>query len=107
MLASDGGFSLGRSGVQQDEVDVLCAAAADYSGFAVRQARRGWDGGSRYVAFHRDLEFLLPSHAFLPFWADRAGYWLILMGELLLDNPALVGLFWGLKQTGTRFSLQS
>ena len=106
VLASDGGFCLGRAGVEQDEADALCAAAADYSDFAARQARRGWDGASRYVAFHRDPEFLLPSHAFLPFWVDGAGYWLILMGEPLLNNPALVELFWGLKQAGTRFSLQ-
>ncbi|MEO6322731.1 MAG: hypothetical protein ABIR56_18800 [Polaromonas sp.] len=106
VLASDGGFCLGRAGVEQDEADALCAAAADYSDFAARQARRGWDGASRYVAFHRDPEFLLPSHAFLPFWVDGAGYWLILMGEPLLNNPALVELFWGIKQAGTRFSLQ-
>lgn len=106
VLASDGGFCLGRAGVEQDEADALCAAAADYSDFAARQARRGWDGASRYVAFHRDPEFLLPSHAFLPFWVDGAGYWLILMGEPLLNNPALVELFWGLKQAGTRFNPQ-
>ncbi|MEC5212098.1 hypothetical protein RCH06_000632 [Polaromonas sp. CG_9.5] len=107
VLASDGGFCLGRAGVEQDEADALCAAAADYSDFATRQARRGWEGASRYVAFHSDPDFLLPSHAFLPFWVDGAGYWLILMGEPLLNNPALVELFWGLKQAGTRFSLQS
>jgi len=103
VLASDGGFCLGRAGVEQDEADALCAAAADYSDFAARQARRGWDGASRYVAFHRDPEFLLPSHAFLPFWVDGAGYWLIVMGEPLLNNPALVELLWGIKQAGTRF----
>lgn len=107
VLASDGGFCLGRAGVEQDEADALCAAAADYSDFATRQARRGWDGASRYVAFHHDPEFLLPSHAFLPFWVDGAGYWLILMGEPLLNNPALIELLWGIKQAGTRFNLKS
>ena len=106
VLASDGGFCLGRVGVEQDEANALCAAAADYADFASRQARRGWDGASHYVAFHRDPEFLLPSHAFLPFWVDEAGYWLIVMGEPLLNNPALVELFWGLKQAGTRFTLK-
>ena len=48
----------------------------------------------------------MPSHAFLPFWVDEAGYWLIVMGEPLLNNPALVELFWGLKQAGTRFTLK-
>lgn len=105
VLASDGGFCLGRAGVEQDEADALCVAAADYADFAARQVRRGWDGANRYVAFHRDPEFLLPSHAFLPFWVDDAGYWLILLGEPLLNNPALVELFWGLKQAGTRFNL--
>lgn len=103
VLASDAGFCLGRAGVEQDEADVLCAAAADYSDFAARQARRGWQGASHYVAFHRDAEFLQPEHVFMPFWVDGTGYWLILMGEPLLNNPALVELMWGLKQAGTRF----
>ena len=104
VLASEGGFCLGRAGVDQDEAELLCAAAADYSDFAVRQARRGWRGGTRYVAFHSEPEFLLPDQAFVPFWVDGAGYWLILAGEPLLNNPALVELFWGLKLAGTRFT---
>jgi hypothetical protein len=104
VLASQEGFCLGRSGVNQDEADVLSAAAADFSEFAVRQAKRGWSGASSYVAFHSDPEFLLPSHAFVPFWVDGTGYWLILLGEPLLNSPALVELFWGIKQAGTRFS---
>jgi len=103
VLASESGFCLGRAGVSQDEADVLCAAAADYSEFAARQARRGWDGAAHYVAFHKDAEFLLSSHAFMPFWVDGAGYWLIILGEPLLNNPALVELMWGIKQAGTRF----
>jgi hypothetical protein len=105
VLASEGGFCLGRAGVEQDEADILCAAAADYSDFAAGLGGRGWDGCTRYVAFHRDPEFLLPSHAFLPFWVDGAGYWLVLMGEPLLNNPALVELLWGIKQAGTRFGV--
>lgn len=104
-LASDGGFCLGRAGMDQDEGDALSAAAADYSEFAARQARRGWGGASGYVAFHHDPEFLLPSHAFVPFWVDGAGYWLIVGGEPLLNNPALVELLWGLKIAGTRFKV--
>ena len=105
VLASEGGFCLGRCGVSQDEAEVLSAAAADFSEFAMRQARRGWLGASGYVAFHSDPEFLMPAHAFVPFWVDGAGYWLVLMGEPLLNNPALVELLWGIKQAGTRFSL--
>ena len=104
VLASDGGFCLGRCGVTQEEADVLSAAAADYSEFSMRQARRGWLGASGYVAFHSDPEFLSPAHSFVPFWVDGAGYWLVLMGEPLLNSPALVELLWGLKQAGTRFT---
>jgi hypothetical protein len=35
-----------------------------------------------------------------------AGYWLIVMGEPLLNNPALVELLWGIKQAGARFRVQ-
>ena len=104
VLASEGGFCLGHTGLGQDEAETLCAAAADYADFAARQARRGWHGASRYVSFHTDPEFLLPSHSFMPFWVDGAGYWLVIAGEPLLNNPALVELLWGLKEAGTRFS---
>lgn len=105
VLASEGGFCLGRCGVTQEEADVLSAAAADFSEFSMRQARRGWSGASGFVAFHSDPEFLLPTHAFVPFWVDGVGYWLVLMGEPLLNNPALVELLWGIKQAGTRFAV--
>lgn len=105
VLASDGGFCLGRCGLTQDEADVLSAAAADFSEFTTRQTRRGWPGACGYVAFHSDPEFLLPDHAFVPFWVDGAGYWLVLLGEPLLNSPALVELLWGIKQAGTRFAL--
>ena len=104
VLASEGGFCLGCSGMEQDEADVLSAAAADYSDFATRQARRGWQGASRYVSFHTDPECLLPSYSFVPFWVDGAGYWLVRGGEPLLNNPALVELMWGIKEAGTRFA---
>ncbi len=104
VLASEGGFCLGRSGVEQEEAEVLSAAAAAYSEFASRQARRGWLGASNYVSFHSDTEFLLPSYSFVPFWVDEAGYWLILMGEPMLNSPALVELLWGIKEAGTRFA---
>lgn len=103
VLASEGGFCLGRAGMAQEQAEVVSAAAADYSEFAARQARRGWDGATRCVAFHGDAPFLLPSCSFVPFWVDGAGYWLIVMGEPRLNNPALVELFWALKQAGSRF----
>ncbi len=106
-LASEAGFCLGHTGMGQDEADALSAAAADYADFAARQARRGWDGASRYVSFHTDAEFLLPRVSFLPFWVDGTGYWLIIGGEPLLNNPALVELMWGLKLAGARFAVAS
>ncbi len=106
VLASEGGFCLGRTGMDQDEADTLSAAAAEYADFAQRQARRGWDGATRYVSFHSDPEFLLPNYSFIPFWVDGAGYCLVLAGEPLLNNPSLVELLWGIKEAGTRFSAQ-
>lgn len=104
VLASEGGFCLGRAGIEADEGDALSAAAADFGDFAARQARRGWGGATGFVAFHSDPEFLLPRVAFVPFWVDGAGYWLIVEGEPLLNNPAFVELLWGLKVAGTRFA---
>jgi hypothetical protein len=104
VLASDGGFCLGRAGVDQDEAEVLSAAAADFGEYAARQARRGWQGATNYLAFHADPEFLLPSYCFVPFWVDAAGYWLVIVGEPLLNSPALVELMWGIKEAGTRFA---
>jgi hypothetical protein len=104
VLASDGGFCLGRAGLEQDEADVLSAAAADFGEYATRQARRGWLGASNFLAFHADREFLLPIYCFVPFWVDAAGYWLVILGDPLLNSPALVELMWGIKGAGTRFS---
>lgn len=103
VLASESGFCLGRVGIDQDEADALSAAAADYSEFSARQVRRGWNGATGYVSFHTDPEFLLPRYSFVPLWVDGVGYWLMLGGEPLLNNPALVELLWGIKLTGTKF----
>lgn len=105
VLASEAGFCLGRAGMPQDEAEVLSAAAADFSDFAQRQARRGWAGAKRFVSFHNDADMLLPAVSFIPFWVDGAGYWLILCGEPLLNNPAWVELLWGIKEAGSRFLL--
>lgn len=104
VLASDGGFCLGRCGVEADEADLASAAAADFGAWAQRQARRGWSAAQTAVSFHPDADFLLPAWSFTPFWVDGAGYWLILAAEPLLNNPALVELMWGLKMAGTRFA---
>lgn len=103
VLASDSGFCLGRAGVPQDEADALSAAAADLSDFARRQARRGWAGAALPVSFCADPAMLLPQVSFINFWVDDAGYTLVLMGEPLLNNPALVELLWGIQEAGARF----
>lgn len=105
VLASDGGFCVGRSGLPQEQAETLAAAAADFGSYAQRQARRGWSGAMRGVAFHDDPDLLLPSTSFVPLWVDGSGYWLILGGEPLLNNPALVELLWGIKLAGTRFAV--
>ncbi|WP_024870094.1 hypothetical protein [Pseudoxanthomonas suwonensis] len=103
VLASDSGFCLGQSGLAQEQAETLSAAAADYSSFAQRQARRGWDGARR-VSFHSDPDMLLPDWSFVPFWVDGTGYWLILAGEPLLNNLAMVELVWSIQLAGARFA---
>jgi hypothetical protein len=102
-LASESGFCLGRSGIEEEEAEVLCAAAADYLDFANRQTRRGWDISQHYVTFHQESHLLLPSHTFVPLWVDGSAYLLVVVGEPLLNNPALVELLWGIKLAGSRF----
>src|SRR5690606_11307507 len=103
VLASDSGFCLGHSGLDQELAETLSAAAADYSAFAARQARRGWAGAQR-VAFHSDPDMLLPEWSFIPLWIDGSGYWLLLAGEPLLNNLAMVELVWSIRLAGARFA---
>ncbi|MCW4454899.1 hypothetical protein OK348_08820 [Flavobacterium sp. MXW15] len=103
ILASDSGFCLGQSGLEQEQADTLSAAAADFSSYALRQARRGWPG-ARHVSFFSDPDMLLPEWSFVPFWVDDSGYWLILAGEPLLNNLAMVELVWSIRLAGARFA---
>ena len=103
VLASDGGFCLGQSGLEQELAETLSAAAADFSSYAQRQAKRGWPG-ARHVSFFSEPEMLLPEWSFVPFWVDDSGYWLILAGEPLLNNLAMVELMWSIRLAGTRFA---
>lgn len=107
VLASDGGFCLGACGLAPDEAEALSVAAADFGAYAERQQRRGWGGARGFVSFHSDPEFLLPNWSFVPLWVDGNGYWLIVGGEPLLNNAALVELLWGLKLAGERYSAAS
>ena len=56
------------------------------------------------TSFHEDIAMLMPTTSFVPFWIDRTDYCLILGGEPLINNPALVELIWGIKAAGARFS---
>lgn len=103
VLASDGGFCLGHAGVQQDEADTLSVAAADFSDYARRQSQRGWSGAQRFVSFFSDPNLLLPDWSFVPFWVDGAGYWLVVGGEPLLNNLAMVELVWSIRLAANRF----
>ena len=48
---------------------------------------------------------LMPSTSLVLFWVDGVSYWLILGGEPLINNTALVELVWGLRAAGAKFSL--
>ena len=102
-LASESGFCLCRAGLTAEEAELLCAAAADYFDFARRQARRGWDISGHYLSLHQQAHLLLPTHTFVPLWVDQTGYWLVILGDPLLNNPALVELLWAIQRAGTRF----
>ena len=105
-LASDDGFCLARVGYSQDEADTLCVAAADFFSFVARQKARGWAGSGRAVSFFESIDMLLPTTSFSLFWVDGTGYWLILGGEPLLNNTALVELIWGIRTAGAKFALR-
>lgn len=49
---------------------------------------------------------LMPTTTFMLFWVDGTGYWLIVGGEPLLNNRALVELIWGIRVAGTKFAVQ-
>ena len=105
-LASEDGFCLARVGYSQDEADTLCVAAADFFDFVARQKQRGFKGTGRAVSFHEGIDMLMPTTTFMLFWVDGTGYWLIVGGEPLLNNRALVELIWGIRLAGTKFALQ-
>ncbi|TXH63720.1 MAG: hypothetical protein E6Q81_05330 [Thermomonas sp.] len=105
-LASDEGFCLARVGYSVEEAETLCVVAADFFDFAKRQKQRGWTGTGRAVSFHEGIDMLLPTTTLMLFWVDGTGYWLILGGEPLLNNRALVELIWGIRTAGTKFAVR-
>ena len=105
-LASDDGFCLARVGYSQDDAETLCVAAADFFDFVARQKQRGFRGTGSAVSFHEGIDMLMPTTTFMLFWVDGTGYWLIVGGEPLLNNRALVELIWGIRVAGTKFAVQ-
>ena len=102
-IASDAGFCLGYAGYSAEEAETLAVAAVDFFEFATRQKHRGWKGSGRAISFHEEVDMLLPATSFVLFWVDGVGYWLIVDGEPLLNNIALVELVWGIKAAGAKF----
>lgn len=104
ILASDSGFCLAQAGLSQDMAETLSAAVADFSNYAERQRIRGWDC-ARNVSFFSDANLLLPEWSFVPFWVDGNGYWLVIAGEPLLNNLAIIELLWSIRLAGARFAV--
>lgn len=102
-LASEDGFCLARAGYSEEEAETLCAMAVDFFEFVQRQQQRGWNGAGQAVSFHESIDMLLPTTTLRLFWVDEVSYWLILGGEPLLNNRALVDLIWGLHTAGDKF----
>ena len=71
-----------------------------------RQKQRGFRGTGRAVSFHETIDMLMPATTFMLFWVDGVGYWLIVGGEPLLNNRALVELIWGIRTAGTKFAVR-
>ena len=105
-LSSSGGFCVAHTGCGRGEAEALCAAAADFSAFVRRQRARGWQGASGLASFHNDVLMLIPSVSFVPFWVDGVDYCLVLGGEPLTNNIALVELIWSIKSAAFRFTAQ-
>ena len=93
---------LARQAVESGAVDCVLALGFEPK----RQKQRGWTGTGRAVSFHEGIDMLLPTTTLMLFWVDGTGYWLILGGEPLLNNRALVELIWGIRTAGTKFAVR-
>lgn len=103
-IGSNEGFCLARIGYTDDEADRLAVAGADFFDFFVRQRERGLTIAEQAVSLFDDVELLMPTTSFMFLWIDNTGYVLILDGEPLTNNRALVELVWAIKTSGLRFS---
>lgn len=104
VIGSNEGFCLARIGYTTDEADRLAVAGADFFDFFVRQHERGLAIAGQAVSLFGDVELLMPTTSFMFLWIDNTGYVLILDGEPLTNNRALVELVWAIKTSGLRFS---
>lgn len=80
-IGSDEGFCLARIGYSQEEADMLSVAAADFSGFMLRQKQRGWAVESQAISFFQQVDLLIPETSFVFLWIDGSGHVLIIDGE--------------------------
>lgn len=102
-IGSNEGFCLARIGYTADEADRLAVAGADFFDFFVRQRERGLAISQQAVSLFDDVELLMPTTSFMFLWIDGTGYVLILDGEPLTNNRALVELVWAIKTSGLKF----
>ncbi len=106
-IASNEGFCLARIGYSQEEADMLSVAAADFSGFMLRQQQRGWAVSSRAISFFQQVDLLIPETSFVFLWIDNESYAIIIDGEPLTNNRAFVELMWGIKTSGLKFESEA
>ncbi len=103
-IGSNEGFCLARIGYTSDEADRLAVAGADFFDFFVRQRERGLTMAEQAVSLFDDVELLMPTTSFMFLWIDNTGYVLIIDGEPLTNNRALVELVWAIKTSGLKFN---
>lgn len=102
-IASNEGFCLAKIGYSQEEADRLCAAAADFFDFVVRQEQRGLSLAGRALSLFGQVDLLMPELSFVFLWIDDTGYVLILDDEPLTNNRAFVELVWAIKTSRLKF----
>lgn len=102
-IASNEGFCLAKIGYGQEEADRLCAAAADFFDFVVRQEQRGLSLAGRALSLFGQVDLLMPEVSFVFLWIDGTGYVLILDDEPLTNNRAFVELVWAIKTSKLKF----
>lgn len=103
-IASSEGFCLAKIGYTQEEADRLCAAAADFLDFVLRQEARGLSIAGRAVSLFDAVDLLMPEVSFVFLWIDEMGYILIMDKEPLTNNQAFVELVWAIKTSKLRFT---